>query len=92
MIFLDSRYAEGKIFRAYNSTKSQYDLTVMRKFPTVVTGFTYYEWVEGDRIDLVSEKYFSDPEFWWQILDVNPSIANPFEIEPGTILRIPSVS
>lgn len=91
MIFLDSRYATGKIFKAYNSYKQQYDLTVFRKYPNVLTEVIYYEWVDGDRIDLVSERFFADPEYWWQILDANPAIHNPFDIAPGTILRIPSV-
>jgi hypothetical protein len=92
VIYLDSRYAEGNIFKAYNTTKAQYDLTVFRKFPDVVTPVVYYEWVEGDRIDIVSSKYYGDPEYWWQIMDANPEISNPFEINPGTILRIPNVS
>jgi nucleoid-associated protein YgaU len=91
MIYLDSRYSNGKIFKAYHSTKEQYDLTVFRKYPDIVTAVVYYEWVDGDRIDLVAEKYFGDSEYWWQILDANPAISNPFEIEPGTVLRIPSV-
>jgi hypothetical protein len=92
MIYLDSRYADGNIFNAYNTTKAQYDLTVFRTFPDVVTPVIYYEWVEGDRIDGLSAKFFGDPEYWWQIMDINPQIPNPFEITPGTVLRIPNVS
>lgn len=92
MIFLDSRYAEGNLFKAYNPTKDQYDLTVFRKFPELVSAITYYEWVVTDRIDLVAAKFYGDPVYWWRIMDMNPEIQNPFEIEPGTLLRIPNVT
>lgn len=92
MIFLDSRYADGNIFKAYNPLKEQYDLTVFRKYPEIVSTVAYYEWVETDRIDIVSSRFYGDPSYWWRIMDMNPEIENPMEIKPGTILRIPSVT
>jgi len=92
MIFLDSRYAEGKIIKPYNVLRNSYELTVLRQFPNTLSGVIYYEWTDGDRIDLVATKFYGDPEYWWQIMDINPSILNPMEITPGTIIRIPSVS
>jgi hypothetical protein len=92
MIFLDSRYADGKIIRPYNVLRKTYELTVLRDFPDIVSQFTSYQWVEGDRIDTVSARFFGEPEYWWQILDANPEIINGMEIPIGTILRIPNVS
>lgn len=92
MIFLDSRYADGRIYKAYNPTKEQYDLTVLRTFPEIVSSIVYYEWVETDRIDLIANRFFGDPTLWWRIMDFNPEIENPVEITPGTLLRIPSAS
>ncbi len=89
MIFLDSRYAEGRIFKAYNPTKDSYELTVFREYPESVSEVIFYEWVDSDRIDLIASKYFGDAEYWWKIMDFNPEITNPFEITPGTIIRIP---
>lgn len=92
MIFLDSRYADGKISRPFNTLRKTYELTVLRDFPNVLTSFISYQWTEGDRIDVVSVRFFGEPEFWWKIMDANPEIINAFEIPNGTILRIPSVS
>jgi len=92
VIFLDSRYADGNIFKAYNPLKKQYDLTVMRQFPELISEVAFYEWVETDRIDIVASRFFGDSTYWWKIMDFNPEIQNPMEIEPGTILRIPNVA
>jgi hypothetical protein len=92
MIYLDSRYANGHIFKAYNTVKDSYEQTVFRVFPEKASEIYYYQWKDGDRIDLVSTKLFGGPEYWWQIMDFNPEIINPMFIDPGTQLRIPSVS
>jgi hypothetical protein len=92
MIYLDSRYADGTIFRAYNPTKTSWELTVFRNFPIKVSNVYFYEWVQGDRIDIVASRLFGDPDMWHQIMDFNPEYSSPFDIEPGTLLRIPRVS
>lgn len=89
MIFLDSRYAEGTIFKAYHSVKDTYELTVFRNFPTKVSEFYYYEVLEGQRIDEIASEIMGDSESWYSIMDFNPEILNPQEIAPGTLLRIP---
>jgi nucleoid-associated protein YgaU len=38
------------------------------------------------RLDLISWKYYSTPELWWVIAEVNN--INPFELEEGQVLRI----
>ncbi len=91
MIFLDSRYVDGKIIKPYNVKRDSYEITVLRQFPNIVVPFVYYQWVEEDRIDLVAAKFYGDHEYWWQIMDANPEVLNAMEIAPGTILRIPSV-
>ncbi|WP_370949869.1 LysM domain-containing protein [Amycolatopsis sp. cg5] len=44
---------------------------------------------EGDRADLLAERYLGDAEAWWRIADANP-VLDPRELtdEPGTRLRI----
>ena len=91
MIFLESRYADGTIFKANDARKGTYPLTVFRSFPTDSQAFFYYEWKYGDRLDLLSNQFLGDPEFWWQIMDFNPQIMDPCDISPGTLLRIPRV-
>jgi hypothetical protein len=90
MIYLDSRYADGNIFKAYNSVKDSFEQTVFRVFPEKATEVFYYQWKENDRIDLVATRLLGLPEYWWQIMDFNPEIINPFIITSGTYIRIPN--
>ncbi|MCK7511766.1 MAG: hypothetical protein MZV70_52125 [Desulfobacterales bacterium] len=46
--------------------------------------------VEGDRVDLLAQRYLGQADLWWIICDYN-DIFFPLELTPGTILRIPSV-
>lgn len=54
---------------------------------------TYKEhtYKQGERLDNISFDYYQDPSLWWVILDVNPEIVDPTNIEPGTVIRIPNV-
>jgi len=45
--------------------------------------------VEGDRVDLLAHRYLGRADLWWVICDYN-GIFFPLELEPGTVLRIPS--
>lgn len=90
MIFLDSRYVDGKLFKAQDSRTRKYQVSVFRTYPTDVANYFLYEWVETDRIDNVAHKFLGGANLWWKIMDFNPNIINPFMIEPGTQLRIPN--
>ena len=48
-----------------------------------------YTWVDGDSLGEVAKRYNLIPKYWWEIMDINPEILDPFNIEPGTKLRIP---
>lgn len=89
MIFSNSRYADGNIFKSYDSRTSKYGVSVIRQFPEESATFFYYTWAERDRIDSVANRFFNDSSMWWQIMDVNPEVQNPFDIPVGTVLRIP---
>lgn len=92
MIYLDSRYADGTLLKAWDSraTKKQFQLTVFRNWPTYTTNFFLYVWTEMDRLDIVANKYLGDSQLWWQIMDINPELIDPFDIAPGTQVRIPN--
>lgn len=45
--------------------------------------------VEGDRLDLLAQRYFGRADLWWIICDYN-DIFLPLEIETGAVLRIPA--
>lgn len=89
MIYLDSRYSDGTIFKAYDSRNKSYNLTVFRTFPSYSTDFFVYEWIETDRIEDIAVQFLGAPELWWQIMDINPEVIDPFNIPLGTQLRIP---
>ena len=90
MIFLDSRYVDGRLFKAQDSRTNKYQVSVFRTFPTSVNSFFYYEWVETDRLDNLANRFLGSPSLWWRILDFNPEILDPFNIAPGTQLRMPN--
>lgn len=90
MIYLDSRYANSRLYKAYDSRTGKHNVTVRREYPVYDTGFFYHEWQETDRLDTLSLKYFGSPALWWQIMDVNPEIVDPLNIPYGTQLRIPN--
>lgn len=90
MIFSDSRYSDGILQTNLDSRKNVYSVSVLREFPDARQAFFYYTWDSSDRIDLLALEFLDDPELWWQIMDLNPEISNPFSILPGTLLRIPS--
>ena len=91
MIYSDSRYVDADVYKAYDPRKNANFLTVTRPAPTSVSKFIYYQWKEGDRLDLLAAKYTSAPTHWWKIMDINPEVINPFEITVGTYIRIPIV-
>lgn len=91
MIFLDSRYVDGTVFKAFDARNNKYQLTVFRNFPSYYTQFLVYEWVETDRIDDIAVQFLGKADLWWQIMDINPEILDPFNIAPGTQVRIPRV-
>lgn len=90
MIFANSRYAEGNVFKAHNPQKNTYAVTVTREYPNYAVPFFYYVWAERDRADIIANKFLGSPDLWWQIMDINPEIIDPFDIPIGTSVRIPS--
>lgn len=89
MIYLDSRYADGVLFIAQEPKSDEFRLSVFRTFPTYSAAYYWYEVTENDRIENIAARTIGDPNLWWQIMDINPEVLNPFELEPGLQLRIP---
>lgn len=44
-----------------------------------------------NRLDLISQIYYTTPKYWWVIAQAN-YIIDPFDVPYGTILRIPELS
>ncbi len=91
MIFLNSRYANSTLLSAFDARKGVQDQAVYRKFTSnpARQRYTAYAWVEGDRIDIIAARFFSDPTQYWRILDANPQVEDASELTPGTTIRIP---
>jgi hypothetical protein len=90
VIYTDSRYATALIAKTYDTNRDDYFFTAFREFPTATASFYYYTWVENDRIDLIANEFLGSPESWWKIMDFNPEIIDPFDIQVGTVVRIPN--
>ena len=91
MIFTDSRYASGTIFKAQDARNDTHQVTVLRKFPSGKSTYYMYEWQEGDRLDELAYRLYGNSNIWWQIMDYNPEVSDALNIAPGTLLRVPIV-
>lgn len=49
-----------------------------------------HTWIEGDRLDNLSQRYYGDPQYWWFLLDANPQYMEEHEILPGDRLQVPA--
>jgi len=45
-------------------------------------------WIQGDRMDKLSNKYYGDDQYAWLIALVN-NIGYQLGVQPGTVLRVP---
>jgi len=43
----------------------------------------------GERLDLIADEYYGDPQLWWVIMDANSEYDFPFDIENGDEIIIP---
>ncbi len=82
------RYANIKVQERFDG-KRVYRSTV---YPPVVPSSTDLVIVsnEGDFLDTLAYKYYSDPTLFWIIANVNNIGKGRFSIKPGTTLRIPT--
>ena len=87
MISKRSRYAGCNLVRegteAYLSTRPPLEIAPQ-------PDDRFHEVVVGERLDQLAYRYLGDAKLWWVIAEAN-DIAWALEIEPGTVLRIPSV-
>jgi len=90
MIERVSRYYNGPLAQTVDKTTGQYVISVFRKFPTSkVVRYIMYTWKDGDNLSTIAEHYGSGAKYWWEIMEINPEILDPFYIKPGTVLRVP---
>jgi hypothetical protein len=86
----NSRYFDGPSQQLAHKNTGTYNWTVYRAFPGAVQiKYIDYTWVAGDRMDYLAAVYLGDSRLWWRIMDINPTIEDPFNIPYGTVIRIP---
>jgi LysM repeat protein len=90
MIERVSRYYDGPLAQTQHKYTDQYIISVFRKFPTSKeVSYINYTWKEGDSLSTLSENFGVGAKYWWEIMEINPEIIDPFDITPGTVLRVP---
>lgn len=88
MIASNSRYINTP--QVISSVNGKDVLYLGYQEPTAQT-FQYTNYVvnAADRIDNLASTFLGDPTQWFKIAQVNPEVINFFNLEPGTMLRIP---
>lgn len=90
MIERVSRYYTGPLAQTQKKYTGEYIISVFRKFPdSQAINYITYIWKDGDSLAKLSEIYGVGAKYWWEIMDINPEILDPFAITPGTVLRVP---
>ena len=85
-----SRYYTAVPQQIKHKTTEVYTTAIYRVFPgTVKITYIDYTWADGDNLDYLAAAFLGNAKLWWQIMDINPTITDPLNIEPGTVIRIP---
>lgn len=92
MIERVSRYYDGPLAQLKKKASNSYTIAVFRKFPdSKKVSYIEYVWVDGDSLGNLAQTYLGNSKYWWEIMEINPEIADPFDILPGTVIRVPYV-
>jgi nucleoid-associated protein YgaU len=92
VIFEESRY-EHEPTAPVQGSDGVYRVTIQPRLGSPDLGeYTLHSTTAGDRMDLLADQAYGDPEFWWRIAEANPELDYPDTIPPGTVLRIPMLA
>lgn len=89
-IYKTSRYNDSEI--TYLSIVENGDLTPVVDYVFATLGtltWADYVWRDGDRLEKVSQDFYSTPHSWWIIAEANPEIEDSLNIPPGRTIRVP---
>ena len=91
MLLSGSRYAQGLPFTP--ATGIPAGLLRAREIPAP-PGVVEHTMATSDRMDLMGQHYYSDPQRWWVILDANPTVRCAGDLEApaanGHVIQIPA--
>jgi nucleoid-associated protein YgaU len=89
MVFKGSRYAKTPVVSPDHERRTAPRVLGLRSVPRTPGALTYSV-MEGERLDQLAHRFYSDPRKYWLILDANPEVLNPFELlQQGRAIRIP---
>jgi hypothetical protein len=90
MIERVSRYYDGSLTQTPDKYTGEYIISVFRRFAdSQQVNYITYTWKDGDNLSVLSEIFGVGYKYWWEIMEINPEIQDPFDITEGTILRVP---
>ena len=82
-----SRYKDTR--KQVKNNKSSYSTTIYKKVEEKNTD-SYFIATQGDRCDVLANRFYGDSTLWWFIAKVNNLTTN--NIPAGTSLRIPATT
>jgi len=89
VFFEGSRYLRVAEYSTVDASGSRRTLKRAREAPLVEVA-QLYQVREGDRLDLLAQKFYRNPRKWWLIADANPRFLSPDELlVPGEVIFIP---
>jgi nucleoid-associated protein YgaU len=93
MIDRSSRYYEGPLAQVKHKYTESYTIAVFKPVMESRTiSYVEYVWVDGDTLGSLAASYLGNSKYWWEILEVNTNISDPFNIPIGTVLKVPHAS
>ncbi len=90
MIFKGSRYSGTEVVEVVTGPGAQTTRTLaLRAIPPAPSALEYTV-VEGERLDTLAARFYTDATKYWLLLDGNPETLNPFELlVPGATIHVP---
>lgn len=89
-MFEGSRYLNVYSYEEIYKGKTVTAFHIRRLLPIDTRNSFKHTWIEDDRLDNLSTRYYGDPQYWWFILDANPRYMEEHEIQNGDSLIIPT--
>lgn len=89
MIFKGSRYSATSLVDATGPDGKTRRTIAPRAIPPAPSALEYTV-VDGERLDTLAARFYSEATRYWLILDANPETLNPFELlDAGAVIHIP---
>jgi nucleoid-associated protein YgaU len=88
MILNNSRYAGTILYQGTKAGKERVTIdTALKKIKLSQSAVTH-KVIDGDTLENISYRYYSDSTYWWVIADAN-DIFDPDVLTIGALLNIP---